>query len=93
MPTEGQILPTHDILISAGSFDHTPCPLKLFCLISDIQVNSACIIKATRRFYHRLEKANRGSLQSLSWVVELGAYLVLFPHLSTEGVKLSDLVS
>ena len=39
------------------------------------------------------EKANRGSLQSLSWVVEVGAYLVLFPHLSTEGVKLSDLVS
>ena len=39
------------------------------------------------RFCYRLEKANRGSLQSLSWGVELGAYLVLFPHLSSEGVN------
>ena len=90
---EGQILPTRGILVSAGSLNHAPCPFKLFCLPSDIQVNSACIIKATRRFYYRLEKAKRGSVQSLSWVVELGASLVLFHHLSSEGVKLSDLVS
>ena len=90
---EGQILPTHGILVSAGSLNHAPCPSKLFCLPSDIQVNSVCIIKATRRFYYRLENAKRGRVQSLSWVVELGASLVLFHHLSNEGVKLSDLVS
>lgn len=44
---EGQILPTYDILVSAGSLDHRPCPFKLFCLINDIQVT--CLIKSTRR--------------------------------------------
>lgn len=73
---EGQILPTYDFLVSAGSLDHRPCPFKLFCLISDIQVT--CIIKSTRRFYYMLEKGNRGSIQSLSLKVELGACFLSF---------------